>query len=184
MLARDLLGLLLRALHIALAARALLLLEPPLCLAQLAECGAGLAGAARISRRRRAPHRIGGLPHLLRRLREIGSIALARQALELPRGFFGLFGQRTLARAAALAALARQRLLPLALGFLLLPARELAQFLHQRVDLLIGLLLLRALRGLVLVGQLVEILLEELGEIFLTPIRLRRRHRRRRRAAG
>ena len=77
-----------------------------------------------------------------------------------------------------------QRLLPLPLGFLLLAPRELAQLLHQRVDLLIGLLLLRALRGLVLVRQLVEILLEELREIFLTPIRRRRRHRRRRRAAG
>ena len=77
-----------------------------------------------------------------------------------------------------------ERLLPLALGFLLLPARELAQLFHQRVDLLIGLLLLRALRGLVLVRELVEILLEELGEIFLTPIRRRRRRHRRRRAAG
>ena len=184
MLARDLLGLLLRALHVALAARALLLLEPALRLAQLAERGAGLSGAARISGRCRAPHGVGGLPHLLRGLREIGAIALARQPLELPRGFFGLLGQRALARAAALAALAGQRLLPLPLGFLLLPARELAQFFHQRVDLLIGLLLLRALRRLVLVRQLVEVLLEELGEIFLTPIRLRRRHRRRRRAAG
>ena len=167
MLARDLLGLLLRALHIALAARALLLLEPALCLSQLAECGAGLAGAARISGRSRTPHGVGGLPHLLRGLREIGTVTFARQALELPRGFLGLFGQRTLARAAALAALARQSLQPLPLGFLLLPARELAQFFHQRVDLLIRLLLLRALRRLVLVGQLVEILLEEISEIFL-----------------
>ena len=184
MLARDLLRLLLRALHVALAARALLLLEPALRLAQLSERGAGLAGAARIAGGRRAPHGVGGLPHLLRRLREIGTVALARQALELPRGFFGLLRQRALARAAALAALAGERLLPLPLGFLLLPARELAQLLHQRIDLLIGLLLLRALRGLVLVGQLVEILLEELGEILLTPIRPRRHHRRRRRAAG
>ena len=42
-LARDLLGLLLRRLHVALAARALLLLEPALRLAQLAERRAGLA---------------------------------------------------------------------------------------------------------------------------------------------
>ena len=167
MLARDLLGLLLRALHVALAARTLLLLEPPLRFAQLAERRAGLSRAARIAGRRRAPHRVGGLPHLLRRLREIRTIALARQPLELPRRFFGLLGERALALAAALSALARERLLPLPLGFLLLPSRELAQLFHQRIDLLIGLLLLRALRRLVLVRELVEILLEEVREILL-----------------
>ena len=76
-LAGDLFGLLLRALHVALSARALFLLEPPLCFAKLSERGAGLAGAARISRRSRATHRVGGLPHLLRGLRA-GRVDCAR----------------------------------------------------------------------------------------------------------
>jgi hypothetical protein len=81
----------------------------------------------------------------LRGLRQIGPVPLARQPLELARGFFGLLGQCPLAGASALAHLTRERLLALALGLLLLAPRELAQFLHQRIDLLIGLLLLRAL---------------------------------------
>ena len=166
MLAGDLFGLLLRALHVSLPARALFLLESPLRFAELAERGAGLTRGARIARRRRTPHRIGRLPHLLCGLREVGTIPLARQPLELSRGFFGLIGERALAGAAALTDLTGERLLPLPLGFLLLPSRELAQFLHQRVELLIRLLLLRALGGFVLIGELVEILLEELGEIF------------------
>ena len=183
-LARDLIGLLLRRLHVAFTAGALFLLETALRLAQLPERRAGLPGAARISRRCRAPHGVGGLPRGLSGLREIGTIAFARQAFELSRRFFRLLGECALARAAALAALPGERLLPLALGFLLLPAGQLAQLFHQRVDLLIGLLLLGALRGFVLVRELVEILLEELGEIFLTPIRRHRRRHHRRRAAG
>ncbi len=167
MLARDFFGLLLRRLHVAFAAGALLLLEPALRLAQLPERRASLPCAARITGRCRAPHGVGGLPRGLSGLREIGTITLARQPLELSRRLFGLFGERALARAAALAALPGERLLPLALRFLLLPAGQLAQLFHQCVDLLIRLLLLRALRGFVLVCELVEILLEELGEIFL-----------------
>ena len=71
-----------------------------------------------------------------------------------------------LAVAAALSRHAGQRLLAGALRFLLLAARQLAKLLHQRVNLLIGLLLLRALRGLVLIGELVEILLEQIREVF------------------
>src|SRR5207248_8192719 len=56
--------------------------------------------------------------------------------------------------------------LPLPLRFLLLPPRQLSQLLHHGVHLLVGLLLLRALRRLVLIGQLVQILLEEVREIF------------------
>ena len=79
--------------------------------------------------------------------------------------------------AAALAHLSGQRLLALPLGFLLLPPRQLAQLLHERVHLLIGLLLLRALRGLVLIRQLVEVLLEQIREI--APRSSRRRRLRR-----
>ena len=53
----------------------------------------------------------------------------------------------------------------LALGFLFLPPRQLLQLLEQFVDLLVGLLLLRALRGLVLVGHLVELELEEVSQV-------------------
>ena len=111
------------------------------------------------------PHRIGRLPHLLRRLREIRTVALARELLELPRGFLRLVGKLPLAVAAALAHLAGQRLLALPLGFLLLAPRQLAQLLHHRIDLLVGLLLLRALRRLVLIGELVQILLEEVRQV-------------------
>ena len=63
------------------------------------------------------------------------------------------------------------RLLPLCralaqpLGFLLLAARELLQLLGELVDLLVALLLLCALRGLVLVGHLVHLELEQVGQI-------------------
>src|SRR5262249_24204904 len=78
--------------------------------------------------------------------------------------FLGLLGELALAIAAALAHLPGHRLHPLPLGFLFLPAGELAQLFHQRVHLLVGLLLLRALRGFVLVGELVAILLGEIRE--------------------
>ena len=165
-LARDLVGLLLRVLHIPLSARALFLLEAPLRFAELAERRARLTGGARVSRRCRTPHRIGGLPHLLSGLRQVRTITLSRQPLELASGFLSLFGERALAGAASLADLPRKRLLTLTLRFLLLPSRELAQLLHQRVELLIGLLLLCALRCFVLIRELVEILLEQLRKIF------------------
>src|SRR5689334_21398020 len=132
MLAGDFVCLLLRRLHVALAAGSLFLLETALRLAQLAERRAGLTGTAWVAGRRRSPHCVGSLPRGLRGLREVGTIALARQALELPRRFFSLLGERALARAAALAALPRERLLALPLRFLLLPAGQLAQFFHQR----------------------------------------------------
>jgi hypothetical protein len=153
-------------LHIAPAAGILLLLEPPLCLANLPERRARLTRAARIARRSRPPHRVGGLPHLLRRLRKIGPVALSRQPFQLARGFLSLLRQLTLSGAATLSNLPRQRLHPLPLGFLLLATCELAQFFHQRIQLLIGLLLLGALGGFVLIRELVKILLEQLCKIF------------------
>ena len=80
-------------------------------------------------------------------MREIGSVLFTRQLLQPPRRLFDLIGQRTLivVRAAASPLLASQRTLPLPLGFLLLAAGQLAQLLHQLVDLLIGVLLLGAL---------------------------------------
>ena len=66
------------------------------------------------------------------------------------------------------AALPRAPALPL--GFLLLPARELLQLLGELVDLLVGLLLRRALRRLVLVGHLVDFELEQIGELVGHPL--------------
>jgi hypothetical protein len=125
-----------------------------------------LSSRAWISRRSGSPHLIGRLSRGLRGLRKVGTIALARQPLELACDLFCLFCQRALARAATLAALTGNRLLTLALGLLLLTPGELAEFFTERVDLLVGLLLLRALGGLVLIRQLVHVLLEQLREIF------------------
>ena len=72
----------------------------------------------------------------------------------------------------------------LTLGFLLLPPRELLQLLGQLVDLLVAALLLGALLHLVLVRQLVELELEEVGEVLRHLAAARRRRRRRRRAAS
>jgi hypothetical protein len=99
-------------------------------------------------------------------LGEIRPVSLAGQALELSRRFLSLIRKLPLAGAAALTHLPRKRLLARPFGLLLLAPRELAQLLHQRINLLIGLLLLRALRRLILIGQLVEILLEQIREIF------------------
>ena len=62
-------------------------------------------------------------------------------------------------------ALQRPPLLPL--GLLLLPPRQFAQALQQLVDFLVGLLLLRPVSVLVTRGQLVELLLEDLGQFLL-----------------
>ena len=53
----------------------------------------------------------------------------------------------------------------LPLSLLLLPTRELPQPLDQLVDLVVGLLLLPAADGLVLILELVEFELEEVGQV-------------------
>ena len=53
----------------------------------------------------------------------------------------------------------------LPLGLLLLTARELLQLLDQLVDVVVGLLLLPATDGLVLILELVELELEQVGKI-------------------
>ena len=166
LLARDLLGLLPGIPDVALGAAALALLELALRFLQPFERRRRLGRRRRVAIRRRPPHRVGRVAQLARRLRQIGAVLLARQLLEPACGFFDLLRQRPLLTVAAAAALlAGQRPLPLALGLLLLPPRQLAQLLHQLVDLLVGVLLLGALRGLVLVGDLVELHLEEIREL-------------------
>ena len=114
---------------------------------------------------RRLPHLVGCLAKLPRGVAELGPVLLARQLLETSRRFFDLFGERSLLVAAAAALLAGLRPPSLPLGFLLLAPRQLLQLLEQLVELLVGLLLLRALRRLVLVGHLVELELEQVGQV-------------------
>ena len=112
-------------------------------------------------------------------------LLLARELLEPARRFFDLLRELTLASPPPPPpplGLRRQAALPL--GFLLLPPRELLQLLEQLVDLLVAALLLGALLHLVLVRELVELELEEIGEILATSGCRRRRRRRRRRAAA
>ena len=126
LLARDLLGLLLRVSCRARRGR-LLLLEPALRLAQLTERRAGLRRALlgspslpRAAWRRRPAARPRGLARDRDDCCSRDSRSSCRAASS------ACSRERALARAAALAALPGERLLPLALRFLLLPARELA----------------------------------------------------------
>ena len=146
------------------------------------ERGRRLCCRRRIAVGRRPPHRIGGIAQLLRRLREVGSVLLTRQLLQPPRRLFDLFRQRTLVAVRAAALLAGQRTLPLPLGFLLLAPGQLAELLHQLVHLLIGVLLLGALCRLALVGDLVQLHLEQIGELLRR--HSARHHRRPRRRAA
>ena len=93
-------------------------------------------------------------------------LLLARQLLEPPRRLLDFLRELPLRVAAAAAACwPGRRQPPLPLGFLLLPPRQLLQLLDQLVDLLVAALLLGALLHLVLVRQLVQLELEEVGEI-------------------
>src|SRR6185503_13310139 len=97
------------------------------------------------------------------------TLLFTRQLLETTRSFLDLVGKRTLLRAAAATAshLTFERTTALTLGFLLLPACELLQLLEQFVDLTIALLFGRLVRGLVAARHLVELLLEDVGELLL-----------------
>ena len=119
-----------------------------------------------------------GLPHLVgrvlqppRRVREILPLLallleLPPQLLELPRGLLRLVGQLPLRRpAAARVAAAALRALALLLGLRQLPARQLAEPLGEIVDLLIRVLLLRALRRLVLIRLAIELELEQVRQL-------------------
>src|SRR5262249_54950383 len=118
--------------------------------------------------RRRLTHSLRGVAHLLRRLREFGPLLFARQLLETTRRLLELVGEFTL----ALPATAAFRLLLLVRGraalpfeFLLLAPRQVLQLLGELVDLPIVALLIGALLQLVLVRQLVELELEQIGEV-------------------
>ena len=156
----------LRILDVTRQAAALLALQLTLHLTQLVERRAGLGEALVVGVGGRPQHRVGHRLQTPCRLHHIGRPKLPRQPLEPSRRLFGLFGQRALRRAAAgLRGLPATGPAPLPLGLLLLPARQLLEPLHQLVDLVVGGLLLSALYYLVLVLELVELELEQVGQI-------------------
>ena len=116
---------------------------------------------------RRLPHGVRRFLQLSRGLLQVLTLLLARQLLQPARRLFEFLRELTLGVAAAAARLAlacgRQATLPL--GLLLLPARELLQLLGELVDLLVAALLLGALLQLVLIRELVELELEQIGEV-------------------
>jgi hypothetical protein len=104
--------------------------------------------------------------------------AAARQLEKLARRFLGLLGERALRIATALS-LALRRAAALPLRLLLLAPRQFLQLLGELVDLLLGLCLRRALRGLVLVGHLVHFELEQVRQFVRHPLLAAATHRRR-----
>src|SRR4029077_5973225 len=83
-----------------------------------------------------------------------------------PRRLLDFLRNLTLLVAAAATAAAGRLHPPLPLELLLLTARELLQLFLQLVDLLIAALLLGALLHLVLIRELVELELEQVGQVF------------------
>src|SRR5690606_246318 len=100
--------------------------------------------------------------HLPRGFLEIPAPGFAREPLELARGLFGLLRKLALCAAALRGLLACT---PLAFELLLLPSRQLAQSLERRVHTLLRLLPLSLLHCLVLVAQLVQLQLEQVGQV-------------------
>src|SRR5439155_1295303 len=123
----------LRALQVALAAAALIALQPLLHFAEPIERLVRLRAAVLRAVGRRLTHRIGGFLHLLHRVVQLRPLLLiARELPQLPRGLFGFVGERALPGARIpRRALARLRHAPLPLHLLLLPPRELLQLLDQ-----------------------------------------------------
>ena len=168
LLPRDLFGVAPRIGDVALGALRQRSLQPLLGLAQPLERRLRLGRRIGIAARGRTPHRIGRFAGLTRSFLQLRPLLFAREPLQPPRRFFGLFGQRALLRTAtAAAALTLQRPPPLTLGFLLLASRQLLQLLEQLVDLAVVLLFRRLVGRLVAIGHLVELLLEDLGQLLL-----------------
>ena len=167
LLVGERLGLTHRVLHIAFAATGLVLLQPLLRLLDLVERRRRLCARVARSVRRRLLHRVGRVLQLARCVGEVLPLLLAGELLEPSRRFLHFLRELSLRVAATAAARllagGRQALLPL--GFLLLTPRQLLQLLGELVDLLVGALLLGALLHLVLVGELVEFELEQVGEV-------------------
>ena len=91
---------------------------------------------------------------------------LSRESARAVGQLFGLLGELPLVGRRLRPCCAAAGAAALPLGLLLLALGQLLQLLGQLVDLVVGLLLLRALAGLVLVLQLVQLELEEVGQVF------------------
>src|SRR5262249_57477242 len=98
----------------------------------------------------------------------LGGGLLGGRAVGGAGGFLSLAGKRTLLRAAArrgrCAALLEP---PLALGLLLLPARQLLQLLKKFIDLTVAIRLHLAIGGFVAARHLFEFLLQDVGALAL-----------------
>ena len=163
---RELFRLTQGVLNVAVAPARLVAFELLLHVAQLVQRVGRLGAAVPRSVRRRATHGVRGLLHAPHRIAKLLALLVARQLLQLARSLFELVGDRPLVGARVpRRILARLREAALALDFLLLPARELLQFLHELVDLVIAGLLHRPLLHLVLIGKLVQLELEQIGEV-------------------
>src|SRR5262249_6509554 len=129
--------------------------------------GRGLRAAVTRAVCRRAAHGIGRFAKLPRRFAQVAPLLVACELLETARRLLRLVRQPPLPAAAAAAPRrAPPRRAPQPFGFGLLPPRQLLQLFRELVDLAIRALLIGALLHFVLVRQLVELELEQVGEIF------------------
>src|SRR5262249_18805126 len=140
LLARHRFGLAERVLDVAARASRLLVLQLALGLLQLLHGLRRRGRRVRIAVGRGLTHRVRRLLQLTRGLLQLGPVLFTRELLELTRGFFGLIRKLPL-RIAAAGSLLRLGAAALTFGFLLLPARQLLQFLRELVELLVRLLL-------------------------------------------
>ena len=135
---------------------------------QSAQRGLGVRGCTAPTVGRRLAHLVGASLELARNLLQLGVTGLPRETLQLPGRLFRFFGQvagRLAPTAALTAALLGCRTPSLPLQFLLLSARQFPQLLEGFIHLFVRRLLFAALNRLVLVAQLIEFQLEQVGQI-------------------
>src|SRR4029077_17116874 len=144
----------------------LVALQPLLRLAQPLERLVRLRAAIPRAIRRRAPHRISSVLQPLHRVAQfLLPLLIARELLQLTRRLLDFVRELTLQIAGIARSLSLLRQPALTLHLLLLPPRQFLQLLDQLIDLLIVPLLLRARLHLVLVRELVQLQLEQIGEV-------------------
>src|SRR6185369_6115448 len=168
LLPRQFLGALLCVADVPLRAIAQRPFELSLRFTQTIERLLRLRRRGRVAAGRCPAHRVCCFTHLPCGVEQIGTVFLPREAFQPPRRFLRLLGEGTLLCAAARCG-RRTSLLqsPLAFGFLLLPASQLLQFLEQFVNLTIAIGLHLPIGRLVAARHLVELLLEDVGQLAL-----------------
>ena len=153
-------------LDVAVEAARALVLQPLARVAQAIEGRLRVRLARALPARAGAAHRVGRILQAAGGLLHRGRGLLAREPLEAAGQLLGLLGELALRPAAGPAQVGRAAgLATHALALLLLPLRQLAQPLEGGVHLVVGLLLLAALDGLVLVLELVQLQLEQIGQL-------------------